>query len=74
MSWDYSDVKVGILQVHTGHPLAWAHDCNDGLQGLHLERSLANNVEELQVQDGPVASILLGYQEVNAVKPIPLLI
>ena len=41
VNWYYSDVEVGILQVHAGHPLTWVHDCYDGLQCLHLERSIA---------------------------------
>ena len=73
MNRDYSDVKVGILQVHTNHLLMWLHVCYYRLKGLHLEQGLANNEdEELQVQDGPVASVFLGYYEVGAVKPAPL--
>ena len=50
MSRKYSDLEVGIVQIHTGHPLELVHDCNDGLQSLNLKQSLANNeVEELQV-------------------------
>ena len=77
MGQHYVNVELGILDVHTGHPLKWAHGCYDGLQGLHLEQSLANNeVEELQVQDGPVTPILFGYKEVCvcAVKPAHLLV
>ena len=33
-----------------------------------LKLSLANNEVELPVQDGPVAPVSLGYQEVSAVK------
>ena len=63
----YSHMEIGVLEVHTGHPLMWAHGYHDGLQNLELERSLVDTeVEVLQVQDG--------YQEVCAVEPTPLLV
>ena len=30
-------MELHILQIHTGHPLLWPHDCHDRPQILHLE-------------------------------------
>ena len=70
-----SHMEVGILEVHIGHTLKWLYGSYNGLQSLHLERCLSDaEVEVLQVQDGPVAPVSLGYQEVSAVEPLPLLV
>ena len=67
----HSHVEICILQIHTGHPLMWAHDNYDGVQSFHLADI---KVEELQIQDETVAAVLLGYQEIGAIVFTPHLV
>ena len=74
MCLHYSHMEVGILEVHTGHPLKWLYGGYNGLQGLNLERLPYIEVEIFQVQDGPVSSVSFGYKELSAEEPLPLLV
>lgn len=66
----YLDVKVGVFQVQRKELLPWSYLREDLLQCSHSERFDEGAVEVPEIEDGPLAAILFGDEEVLAVSPV----
>ncbi len=65
----YLDVKVCVFQVQGTEPVPCANLRGDLLQRDHPERpSHEGVIQASEIKDGPEAAILLGDEEVTAVK------